>query len=164
MKGCDAMNNLEFAINMELDGEKFYLDQAEKNENTGLKSVFSLLADEERAHAKLLQDKLNELPYELNDTYGEFRNVFQEADDFQLTGMNAQSIDAFRQALEKEKDSIELYEKALADSENDQDKELFMFLVHQEKNHYEMMDKLIILLDRPNEWVEAAEFGLREEY
>ncbi len=33
---------------MELDGEKYYLEQAEKNKDTNLATVFKLLAKDER--------------------------------------------------------------------------------------------------------------------
>lgn len=34
----------------------------------------------------------------------------------------------------------------------------------QEEEHYEIIDQLVTLLSRSEEWVESAEFGLRKEY
>ena len=42
------MNILEFAINMELDGEKYYNDQAEITKDSYLKNIFLILAKDEK--------------------------------------------------------------------------------------------------------------------
>jgi hypothetical protein len=41
--GGDNMSIFEFAMQMELDGEKFYRELAEKSSNAGLKKIFSRL-------------------------------------------------------------------------------------------------------------------------
>jgi len=45
---------LKFAIQMELDGERYYLEQAELNKDNNLRPVFVMLAGEERKHAEIL--------------------------------------------------------------------------------------------------------------
>ena len=67
-------------------------------------------------------------------------------------------------ALEKEKESIELYEKMLEDAVDEKEKMLFKFLIKEEKEHYKLLNDLVLLVSRPEEWVESAEFGLREDY
>jgi len=59
------MNVLEFAINMELDGEKHYNDQAEITIDTSLKTVFLILAKDENSHAEILQKRSDKLSYKL---------------------------------------------------------------------------------------------------
>jgi len=65
-------------------------------------------------------------------------------------------------ALEMEKKSIELYTKLLSEAADD--RELFAYLIKQEQGHLAIVEEIIKLVNRPNEWVEAAEFGEREEY
>jgi rubrerythrin len=65
-------------------------------------------------------------------------------------------------ALEKERQSIELYQKLLLHATDD--RELFEYLIKQEQEHYGLLEEIIKMVNRPNEWVESAEFGLREEY
>ena len=67
-------------------------------------------------------------------------------------------------ALQMEKDSIELYQKFFKEAGDEQTKKLFGYLIRQEENHFEIFDNLITLVERPEEWVEDAEFGPREEY
>jgi len=157
------MNNLEFAINMEHDGEKFYKRQAEKNKDNSLNTVFLLLEKDEAHHAQILQNKFNELTD--NNTLSQVNNVFKESKGFisEFEKIPNQ-LDAYKFALEIERKSIDLYTSFLSESTDDQSKELFEFLIKQEKDHYTIFEELILLIERPEEWVENAEFGIREEY
>jgi len=157
------MNNLEFAINMEHDGEKFYKRQAEINKDNSLNTVFLLLEKDEAHHAQILQNKFNELTD--NNTLSQVNNVFKESKGFisEFEKIPNQ-LDAYKFALEIERKSIDLYTSFLSESTDDQSKELFEFLIKQEKDHYTIFEELILLIERPEEWVENAEFGIREEY
>jgi len=154
---------LEFAINMEHDGEKFYKRQAEINKDNSLNTVFLLLEKDEAHHAQILQNKFNELTD--NNTLSQVNNVFKESKGFisEFEKIPNQ-LDAYKFALEIERKSIDLYTSFLSESTDDQSKELFEFLIKQEKDHYTIFEELILLIERPEEWVENAEFGIREEY
>ncbi|MBI4855746.1 MAG: ferritin family protein [Acetobacterium woodii] len=161
------MNSIEFAINMEIDGEKYYREQAEFNKDNSLNAVFLLLAEDENGHAKLLQNELKKMTYELsdNETPANVNNVFKDKGDFKNHFEEIPNqLDVYRMALQMEKDSIALYEKLLNEATDEQTKKLFGYLVKQEENHFKIFDNLITLVERPEEWVEDAEFGPREEY
>ena len=161
------MENLKFAIQMELDGEKFYLEQAEINKDNNLATIFKFLAKDERKHAELLQNKLDNKEFELveDKSLEEYKNVFEDSKDFDLKEkITPSQTDAYRLALRKEKESIELYEK-MKDQATDKDgKELFAFLVEMEKNHYRIFEEMVNHLRHGEEWVEDAEFGKRGTY
>jgi rubrerythrin len=161
------MNALEYAIKMEQDGEKYYAGQAEKNKSNSLHQVCSILAADENRHARILSKKINDLPYDLvnMDTYSTTKNIFKGIGDFksEIKSMPSQ-LDFYSMALEKEKQSIELYTDFLAKTSTADDIQLFEFLIKQEKQHFEIFDELVELLRRPEDWVENAEFGIRKEY
>ena len=161
------MNSIEFAIKMELDGEKYYREQAENNQDNPLNIIFVFLADDEKGHAALLQNELEKITYDLadNQTLAETNNVFKERGDFKNKFEKIPNqLDVYRMALQMEKDSIELYQKFFTETSDEQTKKLFGYLVKQEENHFKIFDNLITLVERPDEWVEDAEFGPREEY
>ena len=161
------MNSIEFAINMELDGVKYYTEQAEINKDNSLNTVFLLLAKDEGNHARILQNKFNELLYKLkdNNTLSESKNVFKGIGDFKNEIKEIPNqLDLYRIASEKEKQSIDLYKKFLSEAADDEEKKLFEYLVKQEREHFAILEELVLLINRPYEWVEAAEFGIREEY
>ena len=161
------MNSLAFAINSELEGAKYYREQAELNKANELSTVFLLLVKDEETHAQVLQNKLNELFYELknNNTLTNVNNIFKGIGDYkEKTIAFPKQIDLYRMALDKEKQSIKLYNEFLSEATDDMDKQLFSYLVRQEMDHFTIIENMVMFVDRPEEWVESAEFGIREEY
>lgn len=161
------MNSLEFAVNMELEGEKYYAEQAELNKDNSLQVVFLMLAKDEKYHAELLQSKFSGSPYQLldNSTLTEAKNIFDEIGDFKSEVKSIpEQLEVYKDAMKKEKQSIDLYEKLQAEAADDKSKKLFDYLIEQETEHLELFEELVIHVNRPNDWVESAEFGERDEY
>lgn len=110
------MNVLEFAINMENDGERYYREQAELNRGNGLFVVCSMLADDEANHAVLLRSRYESgsfVPDEGNDV-DRVGNVFSGLGDINYgdEGISGQ-LDFYRLAADRERESIVLYSELL---------------------------------------------------
>lgn len=167
IRGDEFMNSLEFAIKMELDGQNYYIEQSKINKDNSLSTVFLMLAKDEENHARILQNKFNEVFYELkeNNTLIQSKNVFKGIGNFknEIKGIPNQ-LDLYKEALEKEKQSIDLYKKFLFEETDDNEKKLFEYLTKQEGDHLAVLEELVSLVVRPDEWVESAEFGIRKEY
>jgi rubrerythrin len=87
--------------------------------------------------------------------------VFADIGDF--TPENGpEQADVYMLALEKEKQSIALYRELLDQSV--EDKDLFEFLIAQEEEHQKTIESILETITRPGQWVESAEFGVREDY
>ncbi len=161
------MSKLTIAIQMEIDGEQYYLSQAENNKGTALYQAFVLLAEAEKKHAELLRRKFTEsdtsiignLPTTESDSLFSGKADYKRDDDV-VPGQ----LEVYAVALDMEQKSISLYRELLADTKDEPNRQLFEFLIKQEQDHYAFFDELITLLRRPREWVEDAEFGLRKEY
>jgi len=161
------MNAIEFAIQMEHDGEAYYRKQAELNKDNSLRPVCEMLAADEYHHGQILLSRSRQKAYELtdSDTLLSAKNIFSGIDDIESEFKTIPSqLDFYRIASEKEQQSIDLYTDLLSKAENEQDKELFQYLIGQEKQHFEVLDNLATLLRHAEEWVENAEFGLRKDY
>ena len=159
------MNSIEFAINMELENKRFYMEHAEKTEDNGLKSIFHTLAEEESIHARILKSKSETLPYELVDTYAEIKNIFTEIGRYKsMIKQLPDALDVYNMALESEKKSLKMYQEMRAEAVDEREEKIFDFLIEQEDDHCKVMEQLVEMVSRPNEWVESAEFGLRKEY
>ena len=159
------MNPLEYAIEMGYDGERYYREQAEINKNNSLYSVCLLLADEEKKHALVLTNKLNEKPYELkdSDTFWQAKNIFNDIGNIKVDGKETpDQLDFYKIALDMEKQSIDLYRDFLAKTTEKKEKELFAYLIKEEQQYYEFLEELVSLLRHGEEWVESAEFGTRK--
>lgn len=158
------MNILDFAIKMEKEGEAFYRKLADGNKDNGLFTVLTALAEDEKHHAEIIsefvKDERMNLPNEnLPNSSGIFEKQF-----FNDIKQNPEQIDAYRKALQKEKESIDLYVGLMEKAESTPEKDMFGFLVEQEEAHFSSIEKLIFHLEKAESWVEAAEFGVREEY
>jgi len=160
------MTTLEFAIKMELDGQKYYLEQAKQNESNSVKNVCLILAKDEEFHAKILKSKMSELPYALEDTdaYAQIKNIFKDMVNFKSDlNETPTQVEFYRSALENEKESIKLYTELLAKADDENERKLFQYLIEQEKLHFTILEHLATDLRHAEEWVESAEFGLRNE-
>ncbi len=157
------MDILDYAFQMEKDGEKLYLDLAEENKGNSLHTIFISLAKDEAQHAKMVEDKKSGLIVTLTEgASATVENVFGDVATFEFAGAKPAQVDVYRAAQDKEKESIKLYRQMAEELEDA--KELADFLIGQEKEHELILDEIVKAVDRPNEWVESAEFGLREEY
>ncbi len=158
---------LEFAIKLEENGEKYYRKQAEVYKGTEVENIFLMLADDENYHAEIIKQEQSKNIYDLNDTkvLDESKDIFSNADDFkQDIFSQPKQIDALRQALKKEQESIDLYQDMYDDTLEKDEQKLYSFLVKEEKKHYDVINALIELHRHGEEWVEDAEFGKREKY
>lgn len=161
------MNNLEFAIAMEKEGEEYYLRQADLNKDNSLYKVCMLMAEDERKHAEILANTLRGEKAELEDRdfYNEIKSIFHEARDVKGDSFDSNSqLEFYLMAQKKEKESIELYLKLREASCEEKDFEIFDFIIEEEREHYKLLGELVELLTHGEEWVESAEFGLRGDY
>jgi len=161
------MNSWKFAIDMELDGERYYKEQANINKDNSLNVVCLMLAEDEKKHAQILTDKMDKKSFQLIDaqTLSKAKNIFDGIGNIKIEDKEiASQLDFYRIATEKEKQSFDLYKEYLFKAVGSEEKELFEYLIKQEENHYEVLDNMASLLIKPEEWVENAEFGIRKEY
>lgn len=161
------MNMLEFALQVELDGIEFYLSKAEENKENSLHKVFMMIAKDEQRHEaiirKMMYNETVDLPE--NEALASFDSLFSNTDDL-MDNMYSSSdqLATYRLASGIEKKGIDLYNKLAGETDNPAEKEIFQYLLAQEKIHYDLFDELVVRVGRPEEWVESAEFGPREEY
>lgn len=161
------MNIFEFAIMMELDGEKFYTEQAELNKDRAISKVLLMLAKDERSHAEVLRKKYYDASYDIKsfEWASDAKNVFENAGDLEHEYKSMpDQLDFYRMALEKEKQSIELYSKYRDEADEEDTKQVFDYLVKLEQEHFDILDEIALQINKANDWVESAEFGIREEY
>lgn len=166
------MNVFEFALQMELDGERYYRELAEKVTHDDLKKVLEGLAEDEQRHYKIIQLAQNQTLHhiEADPSLSKIQNVFAlnkykeflpEDNEF-IAKLKDEQIDVYRAALVKEKESVELYKKLQENSKGPEEKAVFEKLMHEEEKHIEVIDNIIDMLNLVNDWVEAAEFNHKD--
>jgi len=161
------MNSLDYAIQMETDGSKYYAEQARANRGTSLHRVFSILAEQEKGHLEILWNiaemDFSKLPD--NSNLIKEKNIFSGLANFQNEiRENPSQVEVYEMALDMEQKSVDLYTKMEAEADNDKDRKILRYFIGQEKNHLELMEELVMRIRRADDWVESAEFGAREDY
>lgn len=166
------MDIYDFALQMELDGEKFYRDLAAKAQYSDLKIVLEGLADDEQRHYQIIQQAKDQTLHNIdaNPSLDQVKNVFSgNKESFLLnkdivSKLKYEQIDVYRAAFVKEQESVELYKKLAGAAITPEEKTLCEKLMHEEEKHVEVLDDIIEMLNHVNDWVEAAEFNHKKPF
>ncbi|HWR45086.1 ferritin family protein [Sporomusa sp.] len=165
------MDIFDFALKMELDGEKYYRELAEKVQYDDLKTVLVGLAEDEQSHYNIIlaakNKSLNDI--DANLSFSKVQNVFSINKEFftkneeAIAKLKHEQMDVYRGALAKEHESVELYKKLKETAETQEQRLICDKLMTEEENHVTVLERIIEMLNHVNDWVESAEFNLKEE-
>jgi len=157
---------IDEAIALEERAEANYRNAAETTSDATARKVLGLLADEEASHA----DALRTMHVGRLQAQSTLIDAAKDWVGGQIEGgvgsisTDAGLLDVLRGAMEIERATEVFYRERRASADEPETRELFARLARIEKGHYLFVSSLVEYYDRPNEWVEAAEFGLRPEY
>ena len=169
------MGVFDFALKMELDGEQYYREQAAQAKHEELKTVLTGLADDEQRHFQIVQSLQKQKGngyIEADPAISKQRNVFELAknkdfipkDKESIAKLKAEQVDIYRVALTKEEESIALYKKLQQTATSPNEKIVLEKLMHEEEKHKDVLDNIIQMFNRVNEWVESPEFHHTKPY
>jgi len=160
------MNVYEYAMKVEKDGELYYRELADKTNDAGLKSILTMLADEEVKHYVVF-DKMNKkqiIPTQPQvDVFSSAKTIFQKMrEENQTASFSDDQIDFYKSALRSEENSYKFYiEKALMLDDEEQ-KAIFMRIAEEERQHMVLLENLVEYISFPERWLENAEFNHME--
>ena len=160
------MGIFEYAMQMEKDGEDYYRQLAQQAANKGMKTILTMLADEEVKHynaiqkAKIGKSQATETAI-LTDAKNVFAQIEESSESFDS---GIEQIELYRKAQNIEKKSRDFYLERANEVAEEYQKELFLKLADEEKKHYFLLDNIIDFVSRPETWLENAEFNHLDEY
>lgn len=164
------MNIFDFAMAMEKDGENYYRRLATAATDAGLRSIFTLLAEDEVKHFRVVEQMRNEpgaVPsMAATAVLASARSIFAQLADFKEDYFDPEQpqLEIYRRALELEARSRDFYrEKAQVVPAGPQ-RELLLRLAAEEEEHYRLIDQVVLFVERPRSWLENAEWNHLEEY
>jgi rubrerythrin len=153
-------------MQMEKDGEHYYRQLAQQTEDKGLKTILTMLADEEVKHHNTLERMQTSEPHMEDATIlTDAKNIFvqikesDESFDFDIP-----QTELYRKAQNIEKESCDFYLEKADEVTEEYQKEIFLRLAEEEKKHYFLLENIIQFVSRPETWLENAEFYHLEEY
>lgn len=156
------MSIFEFAMQMELDGEKHYRELAEKAGNPGLKKIFTSLAEDEVEHYNVFKNIKEHSSFDIHEStvLTESKNIFaqmKESGDIDTT-INQEQKEAYQLAIDLEKKAFEFYEKKAEETDNPAEKKLLQAIAREERRHFSLLEAILDFISQPDSWLENAEF------
>jgi len=157
---------IEQAIHLETTAEANYREAARSTSDPGAAKILDLLADEESEHAKVLRGMSEPSTLDDHDVLGRAKAWVQGAVEGGQTAISSDAglLDVLRRAMDIERRTETFYREQSRDISDETASGLFSHLADIEHVHFDFVSSLIEYFDRPNEWIEDAEFGLRAEY
>jgi rubrerythrin len=164
------MNIYDFAINFEIESRKLYEKFAEESGNENLRGVFQGLAEEEKRHENILKQlkedkKIDEVDSDILSTAKKaFGLISKDLTDTKDNVLPQQQVDIYKKAKEIEVDSYKFYTDKAEEAETPEVEKVFNRLAKEEKKHERIIDNIIEMVNRPNTWLEDAEWNHMEDY
>jgi len=160
------MNAIEVAIKMEKDAIDFYTEAAGKTKHPVGKKMFMSITEDEKRHLKMLSAIFKDIGITLENVspMGNIQTIFKTMKDamMQRVAATKDEIDAFRIAMQMEKEGVEFYKKAEAEAPTEIERALFMRLVKEEQQHYDVFANTYSFMSDTGNWFMWDEHSIVE--
>ncbi len=161
------MDIFQFAKEKEEFSIDYYQELADKTDNQGLKTIFKMLADEERSHLKYVDQMEQNQSVKVADS-----KILDNAKQiFTSMRKNASNINfkmdeaaVYKKAGIYETESENFYRKCANEVINASQKEIFSKLADMEHQHYILMENIYNFLEAPKYFLENAEICSFDDY
>lgn len=162
-----AMNIFDFAMEKEKYSEDYYHQLAGKTENIGLRNIFTMLADEEAKHYRVVSKMKENVNPELAKTtiLSEAKEIFVKMRDVaEKFDFNISQVELYNKAKDIEVQARKFYLEKKEQVENASQKKIFQKLADQEQKHFVLLENIIDFVSSPQTWLENAEWHHLDEY
>lgn len=160
------MDIFTFAMQFEKDGEIYYRELADKESHAGIREICLMLAEAEVKHYHVIEQLSHNVKPKDFETplLSNAKNVFKAMKVEELDVNITSSLEMYEKALALEKDSLKFYQKQTEDETDSLLKDVFALLANEEAQHAFLLETIIEFVNRPQTWLENAEFNHLDEY
>lgn len=163
------MDFFQIAIDTEQMVEDHYRDLAGHcSTHKGIKNILSMLADDHKKHKAAFEKMKKEQQVQpLTNTFAIKKaiEVFDEIKkDKNPFACDMGEVKLYTKARELEKHKIRIYTDAMDGLEDDFQKQIIQSIITEESKQVKVLDNIIEMVNRPNTWLENAEFYHLDEY
>jgi len=149
-------NALEYAIQLERDGQAFYTEAARSTKNPLGKSMFESLAADERRHEEVLRGIAQKMDVSLGGDMPKPRLVtlFKTLGEELKKQLDAEADDSqvILKAIDMEKASVELYTKQADQTTAERERSIYARLVQEEREHVDILQSTLRYLNDTGHW------------
>ncbi|MEW6441205.1 MAG: ferritin family protein [bacterium] len=161
------MNPYDFAIQMSLDGEKFFRALIKQVKRPGLRKILVVLAEDQAIHRR----NIEKMKKAAGPTPPDARNLEGALNPFaqRLRSGRAERVDEnlpaaelYRRGQELDKACEDFYRKRAAGAKDLRLKQAFLELAEEQRKHHFSLEHLINFLLEPQQTLEDAEWHVAE--
>jgi len=155
------MDIYKYAMQMELDGRHFYLDLAKKTNNTGIKSILTMMAESEARHYNIIlgMQKNDKIQYSADtEVLTNVKNIFMKMKEEKDIDVDVSQVEFYKKALEVETDSEKFYLERADEEKDPHRKKIFITLASEEKSHCVLLENIVNFVSQPDTWLENSEW------
>ncbi len=160
------MNAIDVAKNMETDAIQFYSEAAKKTSYPAGKKMFETIVADEKRHLEIVTRLIDGLDINMTDVHPmkNIRTVFAEMKDEMMEKVAATTdeLEAFKIAMKMEKEGLDFYKKLADEAETEMEKELFIKLMNEEQQHYNIFANTFDFLNDTGNWFMWEEYSIVE--
>ena len=157
-------NAIEIAIKMETDAIKFYTEAAAKINYPAGRKMFETITLDEKRHLDMVTRLLKGIDIHIEDVHPmeNIKTIFETMKDEMMKSVEATSdeLEAFKIALQMEKEGVEFYRKLLSKAVSEKEKTLFEKLIKEEEQHYDIFSNTYNFLQDTGNWFMWNEYSI----
>jgi rubrerythrin len=150
------LNAIEIAIKMEKDAIDFYTKAAEKTKHPIGKKMFQSVTEDEKRHLQMLSQIFREVDIRMDEVspMRNIKTIFESMRDSMLERVEAtkDELEAFRIAMQMEKEGIEFYKNFQTEAVKQKEKALFERLIKEEEQHYDIFSNTYNFMTDTGNW------------
>ncbi len=150
------MNAIDVAIKMETDAIKFYSDAAKITVYPAGRKMFETIVEDEKRHLEIVTKLIEGLDIHMEDVHPlkKIKTVFEEMknDMMDKVAVTSDELEAFKIAMQMEKEGIDFYSKLADEAETEKEKMLFKKLINEEQQHYNIFANTYDFLNDTGNW------------
>ncbi len=160
------MDALEVAMKMETDAIAFYTEAARKTKYPAGKKMFQTITEDERRHLEMISQFVKGMNITHKDVspMKNVKTVFESLKDEMMkkVEVTVDEMEAFKIAMQMEKEGMAFYERTLTQAKTDKEKALLRRLIQEEQQHYEIFANTQQYLADTGNWFMWEERGIVE--
>jgi rubrerythrin len=152
---------VEFALQTERDGSRFYKDATERVQHKLARAAFQLLSKEELRHVALIEALAKRLKGKGGPVSADSPNlrklelgvktIYETAGEKKGKG-DLDPAKAYEEAVALEQKISALYSGYIKDSESPEARHLFTVLYREEQDHLNLLEDMLAYLTKPDQW------------
>jgi len=150
------MNAIEIAIKMEKDAIDFYTEAAGKTKHPVGKKMFLSITEDEKRHLQMLSQIFKEVDIKIQEVspMKNMKSIFEFMKDSMMKRVEAtkDELEAFKIAMQMEKEGIEFYKHAETEAQKQKEKALFERLIKEEEQHYAIFANTYSFMSDTGNW------------